>query len=172
MLAGLPPIGTTKVLPTKILKGALETTLKISEEEGIIFLFIDVLSVPGSEMSGVRGAGAAMQELCQGEGEPFSNSCEGVAWASLGPKWEEEEDKEGPFLLGRLCCFMEHLSVWVCLSGRCYVWVIYPWEKVKERATDFGENREQGPEVFQERRGSRAPALGRARKESSCDERK
>lgn len=51
MLAGLPPIETTKVLPTKILKGALETTLKISEEEGIIFLFIDVLSVPGSEMS-------------------------------------------------------------------------------------------------------------------------
>lgn len=53
MLAGLPPIGTTKVLPTEMLKGALETTLKTSEGEGRIFLFIDVLSVPGSEMSRV-----------------------------------------------------------------------------------------------------------------------
>lgn len=106
-----------------------------------------------------------MRVLCQGEGELFSNSGKGVSWASLRPKWEEMEDRDGPFLLGRLRCFMEHLRVWVCLSGRCYVWVIYQWEKVKERATDFGETREQGSEVFQERRGSRAPALGRALKE-------
>lgn len=48
MLVGLPPIGTTKGLPTKRLKGVLEATVEISEREGTGYPFVDVLSVPGT----------------------------------------------------------------------------------------------------------------------------
>lgn len=51
VLVGLPPIKTSKGLPTKRLKGALETTLEISEGEGMGPLYVDVLSLPGTKMS-------------------------------------------------------------------------------------------------------------------------
>lgn len=62
MLVGLSPIKTPKALPTKRLKGALETALEISEGEGMGPLHVDVLSVPGRKMSckGVSRTSAAV----------------------------------------------------------------------------------------------------------------
>ena len=59
------PVGTSKGAPTKKVKGALETTLEVSEGEGVGSLYVAVPSVPGTEMSceGVSGAEAAMCAL-------------------------------------------------------------------------------------------------------------
>lgn len=61
VLVGLPSIGTIKGLPTKRLKGALETTLDISEQEGMGPLPVHALSVPGTKTSlqGVRALAPA-----------------------------------------------------------------------------------------------------------------
>lgn len=51
LLVGLSPIETSKGLPTRMLKGALETTLEISEGEEMGPLYMGVLSVPGTKRS-------------------------------------------------------------------------------------------------------------------------
>ena len=56
VVVGLSPIETSKGLPTKRLKGALETTLEISEGKGMGPLHVDVLSVPNTKMSRKGGS--------------------------------------------------------------------------------------------------------------------
>lgn len=69
------PVGTSKGAPTKKVQGALETPLDVSEEEGVGSLYVDVPSVPGTEISceGVSGAEAATCALapCQQWGSHF-----------------------------------------------------------------------------------------------------
>lgn len=114
----LPHFRTTKDLPTKRLKGALETTLKISKGERMGSLSVYVLSEPGTKVScrGVSRAEAGVCVLFWGKESHFLIHTKvqiGVALIPSGKKW-----KLGMFCFLRGAC----VASWsIRVSGFVYM---------------------------------------------------